>query len=64
MQGRVIGLSTEELNRISNVIAVASESSKAMAILGALRSGAIDTLATSASNAHTILELDTATRSS
>ncbi len=45
--GRVIGLSREDLARISNTVALASESSKAMALLGALRTGAIDILATS-----------------
>lgn len=62
MQGRVIGLSREDLDRIPDVIAIASENTKAPAILGALRTGAIDTLATSFANAHTILSLDEATR--
>ncbi len=62
MQWRVIGLTTEDLRRIPNVIAIASESSKALAILGALRTGVIDTLATSVSNVHAILGLDDATR--
>ncbi|WP_240759576.1 sugar-binding transcriptional regulator [Lichenicoccus roseus] len=63
MQGRVIGLSRQDLERIPDVIAIASENTKAPAILGALRTGAIDTLATSFTNAHTILRLDDATRS-
>ncbi|RKF20280.1 sugar-binding transcriptional regulator [Alginatibacterium sediminis] len=57
MSGRVIGLNLNDLKRIPNVIAVASESSKALAVLGALRTGAIDVLATSVSNALTILNL-------
>ena len=61
MQGRVIGLSRSDLERIPDVIAIASENAKAAAILGALRTGAIDTLATSFTNAHTILRLDDAT---
>ena len=61
MQGRVIGLSREDLSRIPDVIAIASENTKAPAILGALRTGAINTLATSFTNAHTILSLDEAT---
>jgi DNA-binding transcriptional regulator LsrR (DeoR family) len=61
MQGRVIGLSRSDLERIPDVIAIASENTKAPAILGALRTGAIDTLATSFTNAHTILRLDDAT---
>ena len=62
MQGRIMGLSTPELRRIPNVIAVASESTKAAGILGALRTGTINTMATSLSNAHTVLSLDDATR--
>jgi len=62
MQGRVIGLTTAELRRIPNVIAIASETTKAAGILGALRTGVINTLATSSANAHTVLSLDDATR--
>ncbi len=60
MQGRIIGLTIGELRRIPNVIAIASESTKAAGILGALRTGAVNTLATSATNAHTVLNLDDA----
>ena len=60
MQGRVIGLTLQDLKRIPNVIAVASEPSKAAGILGALRAGVIDTLATTASNAQAVLSLDRA----
>ncbi|WP_148255456.1 sugar-binding transcriptional regulator [Aidingimonas lacisalsi] len=62
MQGRVIGLNIQDLVRIPDVIAIASEHTKAVGILGALRTGVIDTLATSATNAHTIIRLDEATR--
>lgn len=62
IQERVVGLTTTELRRIPDVIAVASENTKAAAILGALRMGVINTLATSVTNAHTILKLDDATR--
>ena len=62
MEGRVVGLTIRELERIPEVIAVASEKTKAAAILGALRTGVINTLATSATNAHSILKLDDATR--
>lgn len=62
MQGRVIGLTITDLARIPDVIAIASENTKAAGILGALRTGVIDTLATSVTNAHTILRLDEATR--
>lgn len=57
MSNRVIGLSLEDLRTIPCVIGIASESSKAMAILGALRTGIIDIIATSASNVNTILNL-------
>ena len=62
MQGRVIGLTTRDLGRIPNVIAIASENTKAAAILGALRTGIVNTLATSSTNARTILRLDEATK--
>ncbi|WP_094752452.1 sugar-binding transcriptional regulator [Psychromonas sp. CD1] len=58
MNDRVIGLSIDEFRPISNVIAIASENNKPLALLGALRSGAVDVLATSVSNALTILNLD------
>lgn len=57
MDDRVIGLSVEELRQIPCVIAIASESTKAMAIMGALRTGAIDVIATSARNIRTILSV-------
>ncbi|MDQ8591491.1 sugar-binding transcriptional regulator, partial [Klebsiella aerogenes] len=55
MNDRVIGLSLEQLRSIPCVIAIASESTKATAILGALRTGVIDVLATSASNARSVI---------
>lgn len=55
---RIIGLGIEEFRPISEVIAIASENSKPLALLGALRTGAIDVLATSVTNALTILNLD------
>ncbi|HEY0207616.1 sugar-binding transcriptional regulator [Acerihabitans sp.] len=57
MSDRVIGLSIEELRNIPCVIAIASENTKALAILGALRTGAINIIATSAQNVRTILNL-------
>ncbi len=57
MNDRVIGLSLEQLRAIPCVIAIASESTKATAILGALRTGVIDVLATSASNARTVINM-------
>ena len=61
MQGRVVGLNTCDLLRIPNVIVIAAESSKVTGMLAALRTSAIDTLATTASNAMAVLHLDDAT---
>ncbi|MDW6094181.1 sugar-binding transcriptional regulator [Vibrio rhizosphaerae] len=58
MSDRIIGLSIEEFRPIAEVIAIAGENSKPLALLGALRTGAIDVIATSVSNALTILNLD------
>ncbi len=62
MQGRVIGLTIRDLLRIPDVVAIASENTKAAAILGALRTGVVNTLVTSSTNARTVLRLDDATR--
>jgi DNA-binding transcriptional regulator LsrR (DeoR family) len=64
MQGRVIGLSLPDLKKIPNVIAVASEPTKVSGILGALNAGVIDTLATTASNAMSVLNFAEALQSS
>jgi DNA-binding transcriptional regulator LsrR (DeoR family) len=61
LAGRVIGLTLEDLKRIPNVIAMASEPTKVTGILGALRTGAINTLATTQSIAQTVLSLAQAT---
>ncbi|MDA0148248.1 sugar-binding transcriptional regulator [Vibrio sp. LaRot3] len=58
MSDRVIGLGIDEFKPISQVIAIAAENSKPLALLGALRTGAIDVIATSVSNALTVLNLD------
>ncbi|ENM3792350.1 sugar-binding transcriptional regulator [Vibrio cholerae] len=58
MNDRVIGLGIDEFRPIAEVIAIASENSKPLALLGALRTGAIDVIATSVSNALTVLNLD------
>ena len=55
--GRVIGLTREHLSQIPTTIAIAAEPSKAMAILGALRTGTIDVLATSMPNCLAIRDL-------
>ena len=62
MQGRVVGLRMQDLRRIPNVIAIASENTKSTAILGALRTGAINTLATTATNVINVLNLDDVTK--
>jgi DNA-binding transcriptional regulator LsrR (DeoR family) len=61
LRGRVIGLTLDDLKRIPNVIAMASEPTKVTGILGALRTGAIDTLATTQSIAQSVLSLAQAT---
>lgn len=55
--GRVIGLTRNDLRQINCTIAIASEPSKTTAILGALKTGAIDILATSLSNCLTIADM-------
>ncbi|BCX05956.1 MAG: DNA-binding protein [Candidatus Roseilinea sp.] len=57
MLNRTVGLSPDDLRKIPCVIAVASETGKSMAILGALRSGIVNVLATSIGNARSVLEL-------
>jgi DNA-binding transcriptional regulator LsrR (DeoR family) len=60
MESRVVGLDPEALRRIPSVIATASEAGKTPALLGALRAGIVDVLATSIANARAVLELDAA----
>jgi len=60
--GRVIGLRLAHLRNIPNVVALASEPTKMLAVLAALRTGAVDVVATSLSNIHGILALDEAAR--
>jgi DNA-binding transcriptional regulator LsrR (DeoR family) len=57
---RIIGLTLEDLKRIPTVIAVAFGIAKAPAILGALRTDAIDVLATDDNAAGAILKLEKA----
>jgi DNA-binding transcriptional regulator LsrR (DeoR family) len=54
---RIIGLTLEELRCIPTVVAVAFGMSKAEAILGALRTGVVDVLATDDSAAREILRM-------
>ncbi len=58
MSDRVIGISIDEYRNIPEVVAIASESSKPLALLGALRTGVIDVLATNVTNALTLINLD------
>ncbi len=55
---RVIGLSHEDFRRIPNVIVVASERNKILSLLAALRSGIVNTIATSESIVRSILKID------
>ena len=64
MQDRVVGLNANDLFRLPNVIAIAAESTKVTGVLGALRTGAIDTVAPTACNAMAVLHLDDVARSS
>ena len=57
MEHRVVGLSAEDLRSIPCVVAIASEGEKIHAILGALRTGLVQVIATSTHNAREILEL-------
>jgi DNA-binding transcriptional regulator LsrR (DeoR family) len=57
IRGRVIGLTVDDLAAIDDVILLASERSKVQAILAALRTGIVNTLATSLWNARQVLEL-------
>ncbi|WP_407333436.1 sugar-binding transcriptional regulator [Enterovibrio sp. 27052020O] len=57
MRDRVVGLEMQDLINIPNVIAMASESRKALSILGALKTQTIDVLATSASCAMALLNM-------
>ncbi|MEM7488612.1 MAG: sugar-binding transcriptional regulator [Pseudomonadota bacterium] len=57
LAGRVVGLTSEDLAHIGTTIAIASEESKVPAILGALRTGTVDVLATSAANSEAVMRL-------
>jgi DNA-binding transcriptional regulator LsrR (DeoR family) len=57
-KGATVGLSMDELRQLPEVIMVASEPRKVLAILGALRTGVVNILATTAGNAQSILTLD------
>ena len=57
VKGKILGLSMSDMKRIPNVIGIASESSKVLATLGALRTGSISILATTVNNALALLSL-------
>ncbi len=56
VRDRVVGLGSEQLRAIPNVIAMASEQNKEHAVLGALRTGIVDVLVTSLGTARWVLE--------
>jgi DNA-binding transcriptional regulator LsrR (DeoR family) len=58
MDERLIGLDLEQLKQIPEVIAVAGGHSKVKAILGALRTGSVDVLITTAYTAEKVLALN------
>ncbi len=58
MADRVIGISSADLARIPCVVGVASEAGKMPAILGALRTGMVNVLATHISTARKLVEMD------
>ena len=57
IEGKIIGLTVPDLKRMPEVIGIASESSKVLSILGALRTGSISILATTVNNALALLSL-------
>ena len=57
MSDRVIGLSGDDLRRIPSVIGIVAEAEKTTALLGALRTGILNTLVTSVGNAQRLLEM-------
>jgi DNA-binding transcriptional regulator LsrR (DeoR family) len=59
--GRVVGLTLKDLEAIEDVVVVASENTKAAILLGVLRTGVMDTLVTTLSNAQAVLDLDETT---
>ena len=58
--GRLVGLTLAELNSIGSVVAVVSEREKPMAILGVLRTRAVDVLVLDEDNARFLLECEPA----
>jgi len=58
MRDRVISIGADDLRAIPCVVGVASDAGKARAILGALRSGMLNVLATSVANGRALLSLD------
>lgn len=56
VRDRVVGLGSEQLRAIPQVVAMASEKNKEQAVLGALRTGIVDVLVTSLATARWVLE--------
>lgn len=59
MQDRVISLTAQQLRAIPLVVGIAPEAGKSRAILGALKSGMVEVLATTMANAREVLRLAT-----
>jgi DNA-binding transcriptional regulator LsrR (DeoR family) len=59
---RLVGLAMDDLHHIATVVAVVSEPEKPPAILGILRSGVVDVLIVDEGNAHAVLDLAGASR--
>jgi len=64
VEDRVVGLSVDDLRAIPRVIAVTSEPDKALAVLGALRTGIPDVLITTVGTAEQLLAATKGTRRS
>jgi DNA-binding transcriptional regulator LsrR (DeoR family) len=58
MGSRVVGLLTDDLRAIPQVIAVVTEPDKETAVLGALRTGIVDVLVTTVGIARSVLAAD------
>jgi DNA-binding transcriptional regulator LsrR (DeoR family) len=59
---RLVALTLDELRAIDSVVVVVSEREKPVAILGVLRTGAVDVLVLDEDNAQILLELESASR--
>ncbi len=58
MRDRVVALTEDDMRQIPEVVAIASEAKKGLALLGALRTGLINALITTMQNARDILQMN------